>query len=147
MHLLLARYGWACKGTLILVLLLAVGCSGGGVGRVAGQVTLDGQPLDQGAVVFQDTTRGISVNAALQRDGSYVARTHDQAGLPPGTYQVAIAARTFGTGEAPLIAGPPSATAPPPSVIPAKYQDVATSGLSVTVKPGANPPFNFALTR
>ena len=84
----------------------------GDIGRVAGKVTLDGQPLRQGAVVFQDTARGISVNAPLQSDGTYVARTHDQAGLPPGTYQVAITPRTFGDGETPLIEGPPSR--PPP---------------------------------
>lgn len=139
-------WGWSLARWLP-GLVLAGGCSGGDIGHVAGKVTLDGQPVSQGAVVFQDTARGISVNAPLQSDGTYVARTHDQPGLPPGTYQVAITSRTFGNGETPLLEGPPTATAPPPTVIPPQYQDVTTSGLTATVQAGSNPPFDFSLRK
>lgn len=131
--------------TLALVMLW--GCSRSDVGRVTGKVTLDGQPLSQGTVVFEDAAKGISVNAELRSDGSYEARTYDKAGLPPGSYQVAVTPRTLGSGETPLIAGPPSAEVPPESPIPAKYRDVKTSGLTVTVVGGASKPFNIELKR
>ena len=131
----------------LLLLTLAGGCSRAEVGSVAGKVTLDGQPVPEGTVVFQDTARGISVNASLQPDGTYVARTYDKAGLPPGSYQVAVAPRTIGSGETPLVEAPATATPPPVTAIPAKYHNPATSGLTATVKAGSNPPFDFALTR
>ena len=139
----LGNCGWLSR--MLLVLALAGGCSRANVGHVAGRVTLDGQPVREGTIVFQDLARGISVNATLQPDGTYVARTYDLDGLPPGSYQVAITPRKFGDGQTPLVEAPPTQAAPTVTAIPAKYQDVASSGLTATVQPGSNPAFNFAL--
>jgi hypothetical protein len=128
----------------LVVLAVASGCAPANVGRVAGKVTLDGQPVQEGTVVFQDLARGLSVNADLQADGTYVVRTYNLAGLPPGSYHVAVTPRKFGSGEVPLVQAP---GAPPPTVIPPKYQDAATSGLTAAIKAGRNPPFDFALQR
>jgi hypothetical protein len=139
---------WNCGrlSCMLVGLVLAGGCSRANVGHLAGRVTLDGQPMREGTIVFQDLTRGISVNATLQPDGTYVARTYDRDGLPPGSYQVAITPRKFGDGQTPLVEAPPTQAAPPVTAIPAKYQDVATSGLTATIQAGSNPAFNFALT-
>ena len=131
-----------------LALLLALASAGGVPGRMSdawrARSRWTGSRWARGRGVPGRGPRHLG-QRALQSDGSYVARTHDLAGLPPGTYQVAITPRTFGDGETPLIEGPPSARAPPPTAIPAKYQDVATSGLTATVKAGANPAFDFPL--
>jgi hypothetical protein len=142
---LLARWTGFVLAACGLTALLTTGCSPSDVGRVAGQVTLNGQPLAEGSILFQDDTGAISVNAALDGDGRYEVRTYDKRGLPPGTYRVAITPRTFGDGETPLIEGPPAPTAPTASPIPPRYRDVATSGLTATVQAGSNPPFNFDL--
>ncbi len=130
---------------MLTATLLAAGCSDSNVGRVAGKVTLGGQPLSEGSVLFEDKAAGISVNASLGSDGSYTAKTFDKAGLPPGTYQVAVTPRTFGDGEPPLVGEPVAQTETPPSSIPEKYRNVATSGLTATVEPGDNGPFDFDL--
>lgn len=132
---------------LMLLALLTAGCSSGPeTGYVAGKVTLDGKPVIQGSVKFENTGAGVSVNASLQSDGSYVVKTHDRNGLPPGTYKVAVTPSTFGDGETPLAVDPSKQAAGPGSQIPQRYRSTATSKLSATVKAGDNPPFDFDLT-
>lgn len=130
-------------GSLLLGMLVTAGCSNPTVGTVAGKVTLGGQPLAEGSVVFEDRMAGISVQAPLASDGTYTVRTYDRDGLPPGAYQVAVTPTVASDGETPLaIEGKDP---PPPSPIPAKYRSVKTSGLTATVKAGDNPPFDFDL--
>lgn len=123
---------------------LLSGCSGPETGTLAGKVTVGGKPLTQGSVLFENAETGVSVNAPLGPDGAYTVKTHDRSGLAPGTYKVAVTPSTFGGGEAPLVEAP-SKQAPAASEIPAKYRGTASSGLSVTVKAGANPAFDIAL--
>ena len=130
---------------LAAVLFLSAGCSGPETGRVAGKVTLGGTAVTKGSIAFEDAAAGVSVNASLQSDGSYVVRTHDRDGLPPGTYKVAVTPSTFGDGEVPLVTDPSAKAASPQSEIPQKYRSTATSGLTATVKAGDNEPFNFDL--
>ena len=130
---------------LILAAVWLAGCSGPETGHVAGKVTLDGKPLAQGSVVFEDSAAGISAGAALQSDGSYTVETFDRDGLPPGTYKVAITPSTFGDGETPLAVDPASQAAGPHAQIPPRYHSTATSPLGATVKAGNNPPFDFDL--
>lgn len=70
----------------------AVGC-GGGPERlgVAGQVTLDGQPLPDGEIVFRPTaaTEGPSVAGSIE-NGAY--DIPDERGPVPGSYAVTITA-------------------------------------------------------
>ena len=126
--------------------LFAVGCSQPEVGVVQGRVTLDGQPLSSGSVVFEDASRGISVNAAIAADGTFSARTYDKPGLPPGHYIVAIRPGSVGSGEAPLVGDADPDATPSQSEIPLRYRSVKTSELTADVELGDNPPFNFALT-
>ena len=115
------------------------------IGTVAGKVTIDGQPLTAGSVVFSNQTAGISIQANLGPGGAYQVRSHDKAGLPPGSYRVAVTPTVIGNGETPL-AGKPLPEAPP-LLIPVKYNDVKTSGLTAEVKAGENKPFDFALVK
>jgi len=116
------------------------------VGYVRGKVTLGGQPIPHGSVVFEDAQRGIAVFAPLMPDGTYHAITYDKAGLPAGAYRVAITSNTIGTGESPLVA---PVTSPPPippgPAIPEKYTNSQTSGLTIEVQAGKNAPFDFEL--
>lgn len=133
-----------CSAALLVASLCA--CSKPEVGTVQGRVTLDGQPLTKASIVFEDTSRGISVNVALAADGTFNARTYDNPGLPPGMYQVAVRPGGAGDGSAPLVgdADPGAATATSP--IPKQYQSIKTSGLTAEVEVGENPPYEFALT-
>jgi len=115
------------------------------VGEVAGTVTIGGQPLTEGVVVFENAAAGISVNATVGPDGSYTAKTYDREGLPPGTYQVAVKPVSIGDGETPLASDPSQSAATTKSVIPEKYQSIKSSELSVTVAAGENPAFDFEL--
>lgn len=135
----------AATAAAALLLCLVSGCSGPETGKLSGKVTLPGgKPLAQGSVLFENTEKGVSVNAPLGSDGTYTVRTHDRAGLPPGTYKVAVTPSTFGSGDVPL-AEDPSKQASAASEIPAKYRSTATSGLTVTVKPGTNPALDIEL--
>lgn len=120
------------------VLLGLAGCGDSEIGVVSGTVTLDGRPLDQGLVVFEDREKGVSVNAAIQPDGSFIVKTYDQTGLPPGEYGVAVKPGQVGDGETPLVGGPMEAQQGGPAGIPARYGSTRTSGLTTTITPGAN---------
>jgi hypothetical protein len=73
--------------------------------------------------------------ASLRPDGAYEVATAKGAGLPMGTYRVAI---TPPRVDMPL--GPMTALPKPQSYpnIPPKYHDPSTSGLTVTIKAGDN---------
>lgn len=115
--------GWAALA------ILASGCGGGdGLERasVTGKVTLDGKPLERGAIQFIPTG-GDSRGAAWGEiaAGSYTIPAAD--GPAPGAYDVAIAPDVEEGGAAP--ADPPALPGdPPPDAI---------DGPSVTYTPSA----------
>jgi len=94
---------------------------------VTGKVTLAGAPLSAGTVLFM-TDGGQAASAAIAADGSYTLQ------CPPGSYKVAV---TPPPAPDPL-AGPAALPAGPPPRIPARYQDLGKSGLTVEVKAGTN---------
>jgi hypothetical protein len=75
--------------------LAAIGCSGGGdtLPRepVAGTVTLDGEPLEEGAILFAPAGKpeGAATSATGRIEKGQFAIPRDQ-GPVPGTYKVAI---------------------------------------------------------
>jgi hypothetical protein len=126
-----------------LLTAAAVGCSDQYAGRyaVSGKVTLAGQPLDQGTILFepldgQDTSSGSPI-----KDGQY--RMERQGGLKPGKYRVKI---TSGDGKTP--ASDEEAAAPGGSTnivsvdrIPAEWN--TTSEKQVEVKSDGDNKFDF----
>lgn len=142
------------KRRLCLFSLLAVGClSPAGCSRkpavpwgtAEGKVTLAGQPVSQGTVIFENKELGVSRMAELQADGSFVERSIDFLGLPVGTYRVAVTPLGISKGDwAPVAKSKPSSAA---TAIPAKYHSVDKSELTADVKEGKNVPFVFELSK
>lgn len=133
--------GLAASGLILWV----IGCGPKEpVGAVSGKVWYRGLAVTSGSVVFE-AAGGETVLAPLQADGSFVVKTHDKAGLPPGSYQVAVTPTQIGSGEIPLAVNPGEAASPPPPSVPAKYHTTATSGLTTQVQAGENPPLELKL--
>ncbi len=124
---------------------LLVGCGGNPLNRqaVSGKITLDGAPLDQGAIEFRPTQRkGTVSSGAVIHNGQYSVEA--QKGLPPGEYRVMIFSAAADTS--PMPAGPPGSGPvighrPTIERIPAKY-NVKTEQI-VEITDGGDNQFNY----
>jgi hypothetical protein len=135
---------FAAAALIISVLSLA-GCSGST--RVEGEVTFDGQPVDEGTInFFQEGDSGKRTNVPGKiKDGRYVVRFSDQ--LNPGSYRVEI---YWYKGKALTTRNDPDLTHEPGwgqktdrrQVIPKQYN--FQTSLSAEVKLGVNT-LNFGL--
>lgn len=121
--------------TAASLLLFLAGCQG--TGSVSGKVTFQGKPLVYGTVLLIGSDN-VSVQAAIQKDGSYSA-----SGLAPGEVKVAV--NSPNPKGVAIYAGwkdpskkPPQFEVPGWFAIPQKYEDVTTSGLTIPLKSGAN---------
>ena len=79
---------WSACCLLSVVLL---GCGGGGkeigpTGEVEGTVTLEGEPLSEGSVVFYNKSTGNTGGAELGSGGKFMCAVP----VPVGTYQVSF---------------------------------------------------------
>lgn len=121
-----ARAGWLA---LALTLTAAAGCGGGkSAGSVAGTVTYNGGPVTGGSLNLISGSGA----AALARIGDGGAFKVDGE-LAPGDYKAYV------TPPVPEPQPPGTkAAAPKKFEVPAKFQDPATSGTTVTVAPGKN---------
>jgi len=126
-----------CRAVLtsLSVVLLAAGCGGGPKlpprAPVEGTVTLDGKPLPRGTVQFvpdQDKrTKGPPAVAQIDADGNYRLSTAGVEGAVIGWHRVAVVAQE----NVDL-----NQTSYAPSLVPEKYNDPSSSGLSYEVKAG-----------
>lgn len=123
---------------LPLVLMAAMGCGDGRVklpsAPVAGTVAYRGKPLEVGRIVFYHPS-GQAAAANLAADGTFKLVAFQ------GKNQVALqcyvkpdSSRDTNIGLGPF-----------KSLIPDRYADVNTSGLTFDVKPGENDKAEFAL--
>jgi hypothetical protein len=128
-----------------LALLLAAGCGSRSGNRLAvsGTVTLDGQPVDGGAIVFLPQGDGASdrpkTGAGIEA-GRYAIPV--EKGPLPGMYRVEIR-WPKPTGKQIPSDDPPNLMDETRQVIPDKYN--SRSKLSCDVQPGKNN-FDFPLT-
>jgi hypothetical protein len=114
---------------------------------IAGHVTVAGQPLTTGSVLLDKTDHSVATLVPINTDGSFTAKTLDGTGLPIGEYRIAIAPLKIGeTDQSQLSAfnNNPDA-APLKSAIPERYQKISTSGLTLVVVEGKNPPLTLEL--
>jgi len=133
-------------------LLITLGCSKKPPARgvVQGRVTIGSKPVTGATVFFENTETGIAMNAVLDQDGRYEVKSHLGVGLPPGKYHVAVTPGGVMTPEeadtTPLAGEAKAERAKQPvTPVPVKYHDPATSGITIEVKEGNNPPFDFTL--
>src|SRR5690242_718182 len=85
---------------LLLVAGCLCGCSGGegrpgpedgkARGTVTGKVTNGSKPVSPATILFDNSSQGISRSVEIKADGTFEVRTYKEAGLPVGTYKVAI---------------------------------------------------------
>lgn len=131
--------GYLALATAVLLLLLVgfSGCSDSrlALGKINGVVTIDGEPLEMGQIVFvTDTRRAFGTI----EDGQIVDVTTYQAGdgVAVGNHRVAIRPKV---DEAELMK-PPSKRTPSKTdvMVPRKYHKAETSGLTVEIKKGTN---------
>ena len=91
---------------------------------VHGKVTLEGTPLTEGIVTFEDAAAGIAESAEISSDGSY------QTELLNGTYKVSLMPVFV---EQKAEDGTMEEVLKNPENFPSKYQKPDTSGLSISV--------------
>ncbi|NLF71831.1 MAG: carboxypeptidase regulatory-like domain-containing protein [Candidatus Anammoximicrobium sp.] len=131
---------------LSCLLVTSLGCgSGNPLNRqaVSGNVTLDGQPLDQGTIELVPTSSEQGVlSGGMIADGSFQVAA--DKGLPPGTYTVRIySTETSAAGAAPPAGADIAPAQPAKERIPARYN--SQSELKAEVKDGESNTFTFDL--
>jgi hypothetical protein len=111
---------------------------------VKGKVLMaDGKPLTEGTINFvpTDFTKGRLATGKIESDGSFTLKSGpSQDGAAEGEYKVSVES-TKGTPT-----GKPGVTK---SIVPVRFNDETTSGLTATVKPQDNdvPPFVLDLSK
>lgn len=122
------------------------GCGRGGaklppLAPVSGKVTLDRNPLPRGVVQFipdeSKGTKGPPAVGTIGSDGRFTLTTAGARGAVIGHHKVRIESRRR--------AKRPEEEGTQPSLIPEKYGNPDTSGLSFEVKAGQNNEFNIEL--
>lgn len=122
---------------LLTAAVLVVGCGQSKGGKVKGQVVYKDQPVAGGSVNFLSRETGSAAIAKIESSGEFTLADP----LPAGTYTVYVTP----TAAEPAAPGTRVMAAKGPA-IPVKARDPGTSGVTVTVKPGENPPMTILLT-
>lgn len=120
------------------LLPLLIGCADS-QGELKGSVSYKGTPLNSGSILFQ-CEAGPVESVEIQGDGTYVI-----AGLPKGPAKISVqVSKPPQPGPDGVITNEPGTYEPNPVLIPQKFGNVETSGLSVEVE-GAQQTFDIAL--
>ncbi|NBR07228.1 MAG: carboxypeptidase regulatory-like domain-containing protein [Planctomycetes bacterium] len=119
-------------------------------GTVTGKVAVDGIPLTEGTIYFENQNKGVALTGQIKSDGSFKLASHQGAGLVVGSYKVAISpeAMLMSADEIPLVGkNPRKPNDVKKSPLPEKYFKTSTSELSAEIKEGFNPPIFFDLKK
>ena len=133
----------------LLLLLLVAGCQQQGreTSYVEGIVTVNGTPLSNGTVTFLPES-GRSATGYIQENGRYVLGTYDEDdGAVIGMHKVAITASLSTTKQRPNFDVDRPQDSAKQSLIPLRYADPDSSGLTFPVEAGANNQANFDLQK
>lgn len=118
-----------------LTAVLSASC-GGGSSKVSGRITVNGQPLPDGLITFESDVGNRDAFSAAIKDGIY-----ETGEIPAGPCKVTVihsaVPRPTVTGGNDLVPVR-SAKDGPGITVPVKYHKSETSGLTYTVKSGAN---------
>jgi len=138
-----ACFWWPASFPLVMALLFGVaGCGSDGPPRlrVVGAVTLDGQPLADGAISFIPTGKGVAAGATIA-GGRYVVE--GARGPTPGEYRVEIRS-SAPSGKQLKDSFGQASISEMESIIPARYNDKTTLRAEITAA-GPNQ-FDYSLT-
>lgn len=151
---------------LLLAAVLVIGCGKSGdpsrpkTVPVSGTVTLKGQPVAGAQLVFQPDGSNPGATGATDADGKYTLMTFQSGdGAVPGQYKVSITKNeSVASGSGPSIDPktggmtsdyvPPTPGAKPAeakNLLPPKYAQASTSGLTATVKESGGNQIDFPL--
>lgn len=134
-----------------VILLSGFGCTAEPPrGTVTGIVSVNGTPLSEGTIYFENLAKGVALTGQIKSDGSFKLASHQGAGLLVGSYQVAISpeAMLMSGDEIPLAGkNPRKPNDIKKSTLPQKYYKTSTSELTVEIKEGSNPPIIFDLKK
>jgi hypothetical protein len=133
---------------LALAAAAAGGCSAQQAPRpkpvpVHGLVRYNGKPLDGAHVIFTNTEAGLSADGTTDADGKFSLTTfRPDDGAVPGHYHVTVtkaqAPTRHGAANAPPVFRPGGGAPHPRWLIPQKYANLATSGLTADVADGGS---------
>ena len=104
---------------------------------IAGTVTLDGQPLEGGAISFSPTDGTLGGGAAIVQ-GEYAVPA--EKGLPPGKYVVRINAASESGGDP---TAPPGEVTPAKELVPASWNSQSTHEIEVVAGGDNQFPFDI----
>ena len=119
--------------SLVVMTLASAGCGGGGLNAVHGRVSLDGESISAGSVVFLPTAGDGTKAAAAIENGQYTVPA--ESGLRPGTYRVEVT-WSKPTGRKIPSADPGMMMDETREAVPAKYN--TASGLTADITSGEN---------
>lgn len=126
----------ARHGLWLLGLAACWGCSRGGelpTAPVTGKVTYKGKPVPSGTVMFVPE-KGPAATGEIAKDGTYTLSTYSKNdGAVLGKHKIAITALADMGDRLPEEQSPL-----PPPLIPDKYLNQDTSGLTAEIKEGPN---------
>lgn len=110
---------------LALVCTAAFGCGARSAPRrdLAGKISIDGKPLNQGALILTDE-QGERVYADIQSDGSFVLPQ-----VSSGQFRAAVSVPKFEARSGGKDVDPARGARPAPVPVPQKYASDDTSGL------------------
>lgn len=128
---------------LLVLFAAVVGCnpSGASLTPVKGKVTVDGQPVTSGHVVYVPTdatdTAGLSAGT-IDSNGEYTISTGGKSGAPLGKYKVMVSPNTV----------PVQGATAPAGAFNAQYQDPKKTPLTKEVVSSAAPgAYDLQLTK
>lgn len=150
--------------TVALTALVGCGPGGPSLNKVTGTVTLDGAPLPGATVTLQPLAGGTGKPATGIADANGAYTVTDMTskniggGAAVGDYQVSVlwykpskdSSQATGAdgGEDKSVGNDKSSASKvsgPDTLLPAAYQNPATSGIIFSVVKGTNPPFDIKL--
>lgn len=132
-----------CWSGAILFVASALGCNSGQlpVAPTRGRITLEGQSVRKGLVVFTPE-RGRSATGVIEPNGQFVLTTFRKGdGAIVGMHRVAISSADQQPG-----ADPADMDSPSTWLVPAKYHDPTTSGLKFEVRANLANEADFDLS-
>lgn len=126
---IVSRFRVWCVPVLLAAAAAGCGAKGGRVREIHGTVSYKGEPLQSGTVRFVGPNNEVAF-ATVQKDGTYIVTD-----VPPGDVKIGVI-----QGNEPRNVGDSSGkkaekAARPTVVLPKKYHDPETSGVTRTVGP------------